>query len=622
MLHARFRGRQVRACLVAALLGAAIAITSPDDALAARPADLAAADALARSGEHAQAGAMYESLARRTFRGWDTRTTLLAAREYLAAGRLDDADRMLAKVGGNVRGDDAVLLARVQAELALARNQPQAAIAALGRLQQPWPAPVAVELLGLRAQAEFAAGRILDGMRTLEARTQLLGTVDERRANYDLLVAALKADPAAAAAVPDGATPYERAWFELAALLASAESEPATVAQRAYDWNGRHPGHPGSAYLPAAGTEPATVAITTPADVIGLLLPLSGKLQAAGRAVRDGFLAAALADPVSGRPRIEIRDTATAGVEAAYGAALEAGATAIAGPLVKEDVAALVAARQLPVPTLALNAVALTSTPPFLFQFALDPEQEARAVARRIAEDGRSRGIALFPDNARGERLRAAFSEELTAAGVELTSVQFYEPSASDFSGPLRAALGRFGGAGDRPAKGAAPLQRDAAAEALAGPQFAYLAATPAAARALVPQLRYQMVYSVPVYTTSDALEPGSRPVPDLDGVLFPDMPWVVGAGQGAPELWELLQGEWAGAARGRLRLYAFGYDAYHLLRGLGAAVRGVDLDGLTGRLSVAPDGRVQRDLDWAQIERGRPQAAGPALLPAPPVGP
>lgn len=624
MLHARFHGRQVRACLAVVLLCAALAAAPTDAALAARPDDLATADSLARSGEHAQAGAMYESLAKRTFRGWDARITLLSAREYLAAGRLDDADRMLAKVGGNLRGDDVVLLARVQAELALARSRPLAAIDALGRIPEPWPAPLAIELLGLRAQAEFAAGRMLDGMRTLEARARLLSTVEERRANYDLLVGALEAAPEAAAAVPAGATPDERAWFELAALLASAQSEPATFAQRASDWTDRHPDHPGGAYLPARSTDTAVspAAITTPAAVVGLLLPLSGKLQPAGRAVRDGFLAAALAEPADSRPRIEIEDTAAAGVVSAYAQALEAGATAIAGPLVKEDIAALVAARQLPVPTLALNAATVASTPPFLFQFALDPEQEARAVARRIAADGRSRGIALFPNNAWGERLHAAFSEELRATGVELTSVQFYEPSASDFSGPLRAALGRFGGAGDRPAKGTPPPRRDPAAESLDGPQFAFIAATAAAARALVPQLRFQMVYTMPVYTTSDALEPGSRPVPDLDGVLFPEMPWVVGAGQGAPELWELLQSDWSGAARGRLRLYAFGYDAYRLLRGLGSAVRGIGLDGLTGRLTVAADGRVQRELDWAQVERGRPQVAGQAPPPAPPVDP
>jgi hypothetical protein len=627
MLHARFSGRQVRAWLVAALLGAALLAFVPGVADAARSDDLAAADALARSGQHAQAAERYESLAKRAFRDWDARLALLAAREYLAAGRLDDAQRMLAKTGDDVGGDDAVLRARVQAELALAQGRPDAAIEALRRVPEPWPAPLAVELLGLRAASEFAAGRMLDGMRTVEARGRLLSTVEDRRANDALLVDALRANQAAAAAVPAGATPHERAWFELAAVLATTGADADADARRAADWHSRHPDHPGGAFLPepaidaAAAAVASAPALTGPAEVIGLLLPLSGRLQAAGRAVRDGFLAGALAEPAGSRPRIEILDTASAGAPGAYAAALEAGATAIAGPLAKEDVGSLVAARQLPVPTLALNTVSIASPPPFLFQFALDPEQEARAVARRIAEDGRSRGIALFPSNAWGERLYAAFTDELRVTGVELTSVKFYEPSASDFSGPLRAALGRFGGAGDRSAKGSLP-QRDAIAEERDGPQFAFLAATAGAARALVPQLRFQMTYTVPVYTTSDALEPGSRPVPDLDGVVFPEMPWIVTSGQGASELWDLLQSDWSGAARGRMRLYAFGFDAYRLLRDLGVIVRGGGLNGLTGRLTIAPDGRVQRELGWAQVERGRPQVAGPSLPPIPPGAP
>jgi outer membrane PBP1 activator LpoA protein len=628
MLHVRFRGRQVRACLAAALLCATLTTMPHDDALASRRDDLATAAELARSGDHAQAAQMYESLSKRLFRGRDTRVTLLAAREYVASGRLGDAERMLGYLGEGVDRDDAVLLAQVQAELALARHQPLAAIAAVDRVPKPWPTPLAVELLGLRAQAEFAAGRMLDGIRTLEARGRYLTSPEERRANYDLLVAALRAHPASATAVPAGATPDEGAWFELAAVLASAQTDPASFSQRASDWTRRHPGHPGTAYLPKAAIEPTTptrpsaAVITTQADVIGLLLPLTGRLQSAGRAVRDGFLAAALAEPVGGRPRIVVEDTASDGVAASYEKALAAGASAIAGPLAKEDVASLVGARQLPVPTLALNSLPLTSPPPFLFQFALDPEQEARAVARRIAEDGRIRGIALFPDNAWGERLRSAFTEELSTTGVELTSVQFYEPSAADFSAPLRAALGRYGGAGDRPAKGKAPLNRDPVAEARDGPQFAFIAANTGAARALVPQLRYQMTYAVPVYATSDVIDPGSRPTPDLDGVLFPEMPWVIGTGQGAPQLWDLLQTDWAGMARGHLRLYAFGYDSYRLLRTLGAMVRGGGVSGLTGRLTMTDDGRVQRDLDWAQVEDGRPQVAGPSYLPALPVEP
>ena len=625
MLHASLGGRQVRAWLVAALLGAALASLVPVSAGATRSDDLVAADTLSRRGQHAEAGAKYEALAKRAFRGWDTRLSLLSAREYVAAARLDDAERVLGRIGTPPTGDDAVLLARVQAELALARRRPEAALDALEKVPEPWPAPLAAELLGLRAQAEFAAGRMIDGLRSIEERSRVVGTAEERRANYAVLVEAMVASPTATAAVPASATPSERAWFELGALLAAGNRDPEALARRAADWRARHPGHPGGDFLPAAAATgdsgPTRTLVAGGSEVIALLLPLTGRLQAAGRAVRDGFLAAALAEPPGQRPRIELVDTAASGAAAAYARALEAGASAVAGPLAKEDVAALVASSSLPVPTLALNTTPLESPPPFLLQFALDPEQEARAAARRIGRDGRTKGIALFPRNAWGERLHTAFTEELRTTGVELTSVQFYDPAAKDFSGPLRAALGRFGGAGDRSPTGAPP-KRDAAAEARDGPQFAFLAASAAAARALVPQLRFQMAYVLPVYATSDATDPGLRTVPDLDGLVYPEMPWILYGGLGAPELWDVLRSEWAAAGRGRLRLYAFGFDAYRLLRESKSAVRGIGVSGLTGKLLVASDGRVQRELEWAQVEGGRPQVASPVLLPVAPGGP
>ena len=100
------------------------------------------------------------------------------------------------------------------------------------------------------------------------------------------------------------------------------------------------------------------------------------------------------------------------------------------------------------------------------------------------------------------------------------------------------------------------------------------------------------MAYDLPVYATSDAWDPAARSMPDLDGLTFPEMPWILHAGLGAPELWQVLHGDDSSGARSRLRLYAFGFDAYQLLRGLNIAARGVPVQGLTGRLVVAPDGR------------------------------
>ena len=65
---------------------------------------------------------------------------------------------------------------------------------------------------------------------------------------------------------------------------------------------------------------------------MALLLPLTGRYRTTGVAVRDGFVAACLADPADVRPRITIYDTAANGVVASYQQALADGAQFVVGP--------------------------------------------------------------------------------------------------------------------------------------------------------------------------------------------------------------------------------------------------------------------------------------------------
>ncbi len=615
MLHASLHGRQVRALLVAATLAIAAVSLAPPATHAATRTETA--EALARSGQHEAAAQAYERQAKRIFRGWDTRLTLLAAREYLLAGRNADAERMLDKVSGRASGDDVVLLARIQAELALAKGDGDAALVALAAVPEPWPAALATELLLLRARACFQLGRTLQGVRTLEERGQLLGTPEARADNYRLLVRELQ-QPTVAAAMPADAPGQAQAWLELAQILAEANQDEQSTARRSAEWRARNPGHPGSGLLPefdvavaaAAGVRPIARPGQGPATV-ALILPLSGRLESIGAAVRDGFIAATLAQREAA-PRVLVYDTAELGAELAYRSAVTDGAGIVVGPLTREDVAALASTQSIPVPTLVLNSLGGDGTvPAFMYEFTLDPEQEARGAARRIAAGGYTRGIALFPRTQWGERIYAAFTSELQAAGGVQLATEYYDTGSRDFSGPLRSALGRYGGAADSSG------HRDATAEARDGPQFAFVAASATNARALVPQLRFQMTYALPIYATSDAWDPSVRAAQDMDGLEYPEFPWILQGGNGAPLLWDVLHAEWARDSHGRIRLYAFGHDAADLARDIWSGRLGSPINGLTGRLEIGDDGHVQRQLDWAQIVNGTLQPAAWSAAPA-----
>ena len=101
-----------------------------------------------------------------------------------------------------------------------------------------------------------------------------------------------------------------------------------------------------------------------PAGLVSAVLP-------AALAVQDGFLAAALAEAPERRSRIDVYDTSALGAGPAYQKALAAGAQAVAGPLIKEELASLVASQPLPLPAGRMSpsrqhkpAVALASAPP------------------------------------------------------------------------------------------------------------------------------------------------------------------------------------------------------------------------------------------------------------------
>jgi hypothetical protein len=95
----------------------------------------------------------------------------------------------------------------------------------------------------------------------------------------------------------------------------------------------------------------------------------------------------------------------------------------------------------------------------------------------------------------------------------------------------------------------------------------------------------------------------------DLEGVVFPDMPWVLSPERVEPELQQALGREWRELREGYNRLFAFGVDAYRLLPYLGPAggKAGAAIAGVTGELRIDGDGRVAREGAWAQFRDGVP---------------
>jgi outer membrane PBP1 activator LpoA protein len=102
--------------------------------------------------------------------------------------------------------------------------------------------------------------------------------------------------------------------------------------------------------------------------------------------------------------------------------------------------------------------------------------------------------------------------------------------------------------------------------------------------------------------------------------VMFPDMPWMISSDPVSSAMRDSVQSAWPARANRRGRLFAFGFDAYRLIPLLKnpSNARLNAIAGMTGRLTLDNEGRVRRDLDWAEIRAGQPRFLGPALGAAP----
>ncbi|MGC3982662.1 MAG: penicillin-binding protein activator [Steroidobacteraceae bacterium] len=568
------------------------------------------ADQLATQGKYADAAARFEALAAQSNNAERDHFILKAARNAQLAGNDAKTQGLLNLAGKNLNAADSALRAVISATLALRTEQPALAITQLDQVPLPLPEDLAPEILTLRVQALFAAGRTVVAVNTAVERERTLKTDIDLAQNRQLIWNNLKQAATAGRDLtpPAGASRTTAGWLELAKLYTTTQRDPFALTRGLTDWRGRYPGHPGGDMI-APTTSTAIVTNRTGEDRIALLLPLTGRQQAAGIAVRDGFIAATLLVSAATRPNVQIFDTNAMTAVEAYQRATQAGASIVVGPLLKEDVDALSAVPQLSVMTLALNALSSTRTPPALmFQFSLDPEEEARQAAQRARSEGRTRAIVLAPNNEWGQRVRNAFTAELSAEGGTLVEQRSYDPAAKDYVALTRQLLGSKTVA--KPLDDALGNKRTTI-EIRSDFDYIFLAAQTAQAKQLRPALRFVMPdNSIPIYATSDAYEPESTGNTDLDGLRFMDMPWVINRDVDTESLHDNMNRVWGSNLRSRSRLYAFGVDAYKLVNWLKSPQPQLasPLRGATGLLALDTAGRVHRQSDWAQIVNGKPQ--------------
>jgi outer membrane PBP1 activator LpoA protein len=565
------------------------------------------AAALTGQGDHAGAARIYEALAAESA-GADRNDMLLrAVRSWISARQPQEAARALSALQAPFTEQHQLERALLGVEVTMARGQPQQAWQQLAAVPEPAATAAAIRYLGFKRRVALTAGRAVDAVQAqIDLERRVTNVAERRQTRLEMLLALREASESGLRIEPRASTdPVIRGWLELASLSAAAARSPGAAAPDIEAWRTRYPNHPATEVVrtellgAAAGPVEATAHVA-------LLLPLSGRQAAAAALVRDGFITAYYQAPASQRPLLRVYDTGGVSISEALDRATRAGADFVVGPLTREEVVAAAGIFIPRPPMLALNFLPPEHSVPQAFtQFALSPEDEARQVARRVVADGHRRGVALVPIGDWGTRVLNAFNDELTRQGGALVGSATYDASMTDYSDSITSVL-RLTDSRARHRRLETVLDTRLQFEPRRRGDIAFIfAASQAAnARLLRPQLRFHFAGDLPTYATSDSYEPDISANEDLDGLTFPDMPWMLG-GALADGVSAAVRTAWPGLSTRRNRLFAFGFDAYRLLASLRSASAGTTIEGLTGRLSVGADGRVRRELEWAQLKGG-----------------
>ena len=300
--------------------------------------------------------------------------------------------------------------------------------------------------------------------------------------------------------------------------------------------------------------------------------------------MRAGFVDASKKDATTTLPtRLYPVTEDPQNVIAAYRQAAVAGAEIVVGPLTRSAVTALASAPDaITVTTLALNVPERMPTASKLYMLSLQLETEARQVAQLALSEGRRKAFTVSEPTPLSRRIREAFISEFEQGGGHHIAEYGYtaEPEALD-----------------RMKQAAALGVADMVFFAVEAPRVANI-------RSYLP--------SVTAYGTSQVnpnAAPESRRL-EMSNMRFVDMPWMVQPEHPAVALYAR---PGVRESDDLERLYALGVDAFRVAEKLLEGKEEMEIGGVTGRLTVAPDHQFRRGLLVTLVEGGKLVVLGEA---------
>ncbi|WP_406609571.1 penicillin-binding protein activator [Agarivorans sp. JK6] len=397
-------------------------------------------------------------------------------------------------------------------------------------------------------------------------------------------------------------------WLEIVAISNEPKQSPEKLVAKLQTWKTEYPAHPALDYVAGDLAKALSITPYTPQKV-AVLLPLSGKYQNNGLAVKDGLVSAFLDSQTefSSDTELVFYDTQSQAMETLYPQLEQDQIDFIVGPLLKSQLRSLLSLAPT-LPVFALNDVQAGEQEQQFF-FPLSPEDEAKQAAQFMAQREEQNPLLLAPQSSLGKRMAESFTEEWQTLSSSPVDVIYYA-NRNDLQRAVRKLL-HTDMSQQRISQFKQILGQDLEAEvrSRSDANSLYLVGNNTETKlikAFIDVTVSPFAVSPRLYASSRSYDKNDETSEnELDGIYISEMPWILEQ-QSVNAIRH--QQLWPSSSDSQKRLYALGYDAYSLISQL-AQMRGYSdyqLNGLTGKLSVNQQGLVIRQLTWTQYKDGQ----------------
>ncbi|OOF54784.1 penicillin-binding protein activator [Rodentibacter genomosp. 2] len=499
---------------------------------------------------------------------------LLAARAFITENKIAQSEAILSELG---ELNEAQKLDRslIEARISAAKNANEVAESQLRLIDLSKLSP-SQKSRYYETQAAIFENR-KDVIEAVKARIKMdnnLTDVQRRQSNVDKTWALLRsANTGVINNAPDDGNVALGGWLTLIKAYNDNIRQPVQLSQALQNWKTSYPNHVAATFFPKELQSLLNFQQTNLAQ-IGLVLPVSGDGQILGNTILSGF------NDAKGNSTIPVQifDSSTYSIDEIIAQAKQAGVKALVGPLLKQNVDAVI---NNPVSVQGIDVLALNATPNArainqVCYYGLSPEDEAESAANKMWNDGVRNPVVAMPQNELGQRVGNAFNVRWQKLASTDANIRYYN---------LPADVPYF-------------LQNATNSTAL------YAIAAPDE----LAEIKGYFANSAPnlkIYASSrsNAASNSAEYVTQMNGVQFSDIPFFK---ESTSAQYQKVAGSTGGEYQ-LMRLYAMGSDAWLLINHFNELrqVPGYQLSGLTGILSAGPNCNVERDMTWFQYQDG-----------------